>query len=371
MTTERNESTNKSLRIPESSTSTCDPLTKASTSVTSRLSFADLSSMPIEIKEMIVSWIYFSGGTGVFNDSRYATNGIVLLGDTIKSLTTLQPIVQRHSRHVKWLYWRASYGELYEQELVEGNPENWDENTRLKWDPKTRSELLLKVLQACTRLDELNIDLDPFEYITDDPSPDTATSMWCYDEKMMNNQDHIKSRSTLFFPVFKDQCKCSEEVDRSANVTAWLQDRVWPNLKEFNVCHTNGFESIHTLRQLAAKYGVTMCLNGNIGDRDDHSDEDSHEEDLSESDEDDTGKEDLEILNEIENENIDGVKDKKDDEIEDEKQEDDTPEQIQDVLRMWTHGSDYEEEVEISDPSGWNQPDFYLSDSFLFKSNVI
>lgn len=556
---EGNQSKSNSPRIPESSTSECIFLRQPSALVSSPRSFVNLPSMPIEIKGMIVDWIYCSGQTGddlihlrslasvdrTFYQlcSAYLYKGIVLLGDTVERLTTLQPTVQRHSHHVRWLYWRASYEELCEEYLVVGNSDTWDENTRSQWDPKTRSELLLKILEACPRLNELDIDLDPFEYITDDSSPDKAASMWCYDDNMMNkfikpisrlsslveltltspcdrpcfnetllakvieNLSQLRSfqcsgisasapktltkqrpcqsplglklaslphltkltlesahcfdiswtwlnwkgsleelhlfhcdqvsiavlhsftklfKSTLstvrlhhvpaphdaslnndrisqdvltgkltfelsqlkslsvsnhlpvgFLTAFQASKSLSEislceypELSQS-DVTAWLQDRVWPNLTEFNVCHTNGFESIQSLAQLAAKHGVKMCLNGNISELDNLSEVDSREEDLSEGDVEDTAKGDPESPNEIENKSPNEDKVENSDAIKDENRDDGPPEQIQDVMRMWTHGSHYEEEVEISDPREWNQTHFHLSDSILLKSNAI
>ncbi|EGF99954.1 uncharacterized protein MELLADRAFT_112236 [Melampsora larici-populina 98AG31] len=374
--------------------------------------------MPTKIIEMIVNWIYLSGETG--NDL---------------------------------LYWRASYEELYNEELVEGNPDTWDDNTQLQWDPKTQSELLLKCsrisasapktlsnqqpcqsplglqlaslpcltkltleladcfdvswtwllwkssleelhlfhcdqvsitvlysftkLFACT-LVTLRLHHVPAHYTVsfnnDCTLQDILSRKLVVKLPKLNNLSVSNGLPVGFlraFHVSKNLSKISlREYPklRQTDVTAWLKDKVWPNLKEFNICHTNGFGSIHTLTQLAAKHGVMMCLNGNTGELDDHGNVDSREEGLSESNDEDTGKGDLEILHEIKNENTDGVKNKKHVNIKHDNHDDDTPEHIQDVMEMWTHVSDYKEEVEISDPRGRNS---HLSDSILLKGNVI
>lgn len=171
-----------------------------------------LSSIPVELKEMIVWWVDYlsqrkfcdpehpqdlanirslASVDRVFYQlcCRYIFVRFDLMNQPVKKLINALPIVQKHSEHARSLVWRLSHAELYDESKLRKpieEPETWNEDTKSQWDLETRSELLLKILQACPRIEELDIDLDPFEYITEDTSPDKASFMWSYDHNMMN-----------------------------------------------------------------------------------------------------------------------------------------------------------------------------------------
>ncbi|EGF99987.1 uncharacterized protein MELLADRAFT_68204 [Melampsora larici-populina 98AG31] len=180
------------------------------TSVSSR-SIIDLSSMPVEIKELIVDWVRrLSESTDdsaavrslalvnrlfyeiccrhLFKASFSVVKDVINLKvEPVKHLLRELPNFQTHSKHLRLFVWRVSYAELLEDDMfIEGQPDTWNEDTRSQWDSKARSELFLSILHTCPRIDGLNIDLDPFECITEDSSSDKEVSMWCYDKNMMN-----------------------------------------------------------------------------------------------------------------------------------------------------------------------------------------
>lgn len=92
-----------------------------------------------------------------------------LQGLTVNRLkSTLKETIKKHPDHVGKLRWRVSdLQSAFEedQELQRAKKIRYDSSWTSQWGPKSRSEVILKILKSCPNLVDLDIDLDPNNFM--------------------------------------------------------------------------------------------------------------------------------------------------------------------------------------------------------------
>ncbi|EGF99955.1 uncharacterized protein MELLADRAFT_93935 [Melampsora larici-populina 98AG31] len=159
-----------------------------------------LSSLPIEVKEMIVYWVHHLPSTQQRYYRRHRRKRFQKQGDSlplfdIRSLASVdrtfrqicsfylygwlnfsrgavprirfayQEIIPRHSHCVKMIWWRGSSPEVYSH-TDEVRQKTWDGSGQSSCNSTSRFELFLEILRACPQITHLDIDM------AKDPSPD-------------------------------------------------------------------------------------------------------------------------------------------------------------------------------------------------------
>lgn len=106
--------------------------------------------------------------------SPYLFQALDLEDFTVDKLTfTLEEIIKRHSEHVKRIRWRIlDHNSLQEdrKEQLRAGRRRRNPSRTPQWNLRSRSELLLRILESCPHITDLDIDLDPRPFIPTESS---------------------------------------------------------------------------------------------------------------------------------------------------------------------------------------------------------
>ncbi|EGF99956.1 uncharacterized protein MELLADRAFT_112240 [Melampsora larici-populina 98AG31] len=131
----------------------------------------NLPSMPFEIKEKIVYWVYWLHLPGSSNSTEVLKNRNDNNNDDDDDQFEDISDSDSETRYDKW----KTQSNHKPTQTHKNEPE---------WDPKSRSEVLLQIFQTCPNIIDLDVDLDPEDIIplpepsdsTNDLEPDPSSS---------------------------------------------------------------------------------------------------------------------------------------------------------------------------------------------------
>ncbi|EGG03398.1 uncharacterized protein MELLADRAFT_109202 [Melampsora larici-populina 98AG31] len=181
-------------------------------------------------------------------------------------------IVPRHFHYVKKIWWRISFTELsVHEELCESMK---DESWQSLWDPEDRSELLLKILLACPRITDLDIDIDiPMDPTTDiKPHPELQEALGGLSQFelprliSLKTSQHLSINFIRAFYTSRNLTKLSlDKVTyvKYDDLVKLIEDQIWSNLQEFEITHRTTSRDlpsgqIKELKLMCQRNGIQM-----------------------------------------------------------------------------------------------------------------